>query len=364
MNVVVRRRKVFLVMICAIALIVTALGIVRNYAQKQQAKISELSFTDCLNYTLRGESDGIITVGVIHDGQCSFTVYGTDGQVLDSVVHTYEIGSLTKTLTASMVYRAVQEGKLSLDVSIDHFLPVPEKAHYPTIRDLLTHTSGYHEYYFESEMIGSFFSGRNSFFGIGDDKVLNRIGKTTVKDEAHGFRYSNFGYATLGLILENVYGKEYTSLMNDYLLEMGFQNSCISDGAGDLNNYWDWKTGDTYMAAGAVLSIIDDMLVYAEIVLNGENGFDECTKELKSLDATPAQYEVLNIRMDGIGYGWIIDNKNGVIWHNGGTGNYNSYLGVNREAGTAVVVLSNLSPSKKIPATVLGIKLLLEISPE
>ena len=56
--------------------------------------------------------------------------------------------------------------------------------------------------------------------------------------------------------------------------------------------------------------------------------------------------------------------KNNIIWHNGGTGNYNSYLGFNPETGTAVVVLSNLVPNYRVPATVLGVKLLLELDNE
>ena len=43
------------------------------------------------------------------------------------------------------------------------------------------------------------------------------------------------------------------------------------------------------------------------------------------------------------------------------TGHYNSYLGFSPETGTAVVVLSNLSPNDRIPATVLGVKRLLEL---
>ena len=58
---------------------------------------------------------------------------------------------------------------------------------------------------------------------------------------------------------------------------------------------------------------------------------------------------------------WIIDSKNNIIWHNGGPGNYNSYLGSNPETGTAVVVVSNLAPNYRVPATALGVKLLLEL---
>lgn len=64
--------------------------------------------------------------------------------------------------------------------------------------------------------------------------------------------------------------------------------------------------------------------------------------------------------MDAIGMSWIIAKENSIIWHNGVTGNYSSYLGFNPETKTAVVVLSNFPPSYRIPATVLGIKLLTE----
>ena len=65
--------------------------------------------------------------------------------------------------------------------------------------------------------------------------------------------------------------------------------------------------------------------------------------------------------MDSIGAAWIWDDVHGIVWHNGGTGHYNSYLGFDPERKIAVVILSNLAPNDRIPATVLGIKLLLEL---
>ena len=69
----------------------------------------------------------------------------------------------------------------------------------------------------------------------------------------------------------------------------------------------------------------------------------------------------MNIRADAMGLSWVIDEKNNCIWHNGATGNYNSYLGFCPETQTAVVVLSNLPPDYRIPATVAGTKLLEEL---
>ena len=88
------------------------------------------------------------------------------------------------------------------------------------------------------------------------------------------------------------------------------------------------------------------------------------TDSLKSINASTEMYKTMGIHMDEIGMSWILDSKNNIIWHNGGTGNYNSYLGFNPETGTAVVVLSNLAPNYRVPATVLGVKQLLELDNE
>lgn len=83
---------------------------------------------------------------------------------------------------------------------------------------------------------------------------------------------------------------------------------------------------------------------------------------MKSIDASTDSYKEMGIYMDEIEMAWIIDNENGIIWHNGGTGDYNSYLGFKPESGEAVIVLSILSPNYRIPAMVLGTKLLSELS--
>lgn len=106
---------------------------------------------------------------------------------------------------------------------------------------------------------------------------------------------------------------------------------------------------------------ISDMLSYAHMLLESNPYFADYFKSLKTINAIIDSYKAIGINMDKIGMSWIIDNENCIIWRNGGTGDYNSYPGFNLETGTAVVILSNLSPSYRIPATVLGIKLLTEL---
>ena len=356
------RKKIMWIVISIVLCAVLVVGGLMIFGKVQMGKIPGMSFEDVLKYTTQGKKDARITVGIIKDGESSFTVYGADAQVLPAENHIYEIGSLTKTMTAALVSKAISEGKLSMNVTIDAYLPLSEGKNYPTIAELVTHTSGYSSFYFETPMIGTFFSGKNSFYGISRDMVLEKCKSLNIKKDSYDFNYSNFGFAVLGLILENVYNKDYTALLNDYVQkELGMASTKISERDGDLGNYWDWKEDDGYLSAGAVTSNINDMLRYAKIQLDENAEFALCHKSIKSIDASSESHKTMGIYMDEIGMAWLIDRKNGIIWHNGGTDDYNSYLGFCPDSGTAVVVLSNLSPNYRIPATVLGIKKLLEL---
>lgn len=277
-------------------------------------------------------NDAVITVGIIKDGQVSYTVYGENGAVLPAEPHTYEIGSLTKTFTAALINKAIREGELDFDDMIDQYLTLPAGNAYPTIQSLLTHTSGYKAYYFERPMIGNYINGRNAFCGVTDDMVLHKAGTLDMKQDSYGFTYSNFGYAVLGLVLEAVYDTDYTTLLNGFAQNgLGLGSTRISDQSGDLSNYWDWQADDAYLPAGGITSNIEDMLQYAKYQLDGDVRFSNCHKSLKTIHASTESYEAMGVYVDEIGMAWIIDRENGVVWHNGGTGDYNSYLGFSPE---------------------------------
>lgn len=352
-----RGKKILYIIIVVILVVVLTVWGFSIYGNYQMRKIPGLSFKDCLNYTLKDNDNGVITVGIIKDGQASYTVYGKDGAEMPQAEHTYEIGSLTKTFTAALIEKAIIDGKINLDDTIDKYLDLPVGNIYPTIKQLLTHTSGYKAYYFELPMIGNFFAKRNDFCGIIDNMMLERLSKVSVTGETQKYNYSNFGYATLGLILEEVYGKDYTTLVNVFASdELGLENTHISDKQGDLKKYWDWNTGDVYLSTGGLTSTISDMLYYAQLQITGEGIFAH--DSLAVINASSNTYKTIGINMDEVGAGWIIDRENDIIWHNGGTGDYNCYLGFHPTTETAVVILSNLAPNYRIPATVMGVKLM------
>ncbi len=353
-----KKRALKIISIAVLCILLVALGVIL-FLKNQMSKLPELTFDEALEYTTRNNKNAIITVGILKDGQSSFQVYGENGEELPEERHIYEIGSITKTFTASLISKAIQEDKINSDNTIDNYLNLPEGKHYPTIKQLLTHTSGYKAYYFEAPMISNFFAGRNDFYGISDEMLLKKITDINLRDKDYSFNYSNFGFAVLGSVLEVVYQQEYPILMNTYIHEeLQLQNTKISDKSGDLGHYWDWREGDAYLSAGAITSDIADMLSYAQMQFDGSDYMKQCHESLRVINASNSSYKAMGINLDEIGMSWIIDKTNNLIWHNGGTGDYNSYIGFSPDSRTAVIVLSNLAPNYRIPATVLGIKLL------
>lgn len=352
--------KILLVGLVVSLMVIFGVKLYKNY---QLSKASTMSFKEALVTTTRNDKNAVITVGTIKNEKIDYTVYGKDGKILPKKTHVYEIGSLTKTFTAALVAKAISEGKIDLKASIADYLDLPRDKTYPSIEELLTHTSGYKAHYIEGPMIVNMLSGQNPFYDISDEMLQKKVADITLSADDYNFSYSNFGFAVLGQILEKVYGQDYQSLLNDFSqTELGLTHTKISKQDGDLGHYWKWKSDDAYLSAGAVTSDIVDMLSYAKMQLDGEKYFLESHRSLKKIDVNSEQYQKMGIRLDEIGMAWFIDKDKKIIWHNGGTSHYNAYLGFNTKTNTAVVVLSNLAPEKRISATILGIKKLNELS--
>lgn len=106
-------------------------------------------------------------------------------------------------------------------------------------------------------MVSNFLRRKNDFNGITKDMFTKKLSSLSVSDKGHRYKYSNFGYATLGLILEEIYSQDYVTLMDEYINnELHLQNTKISDEKGDLANYWEWNKNDVYLPAGGIVSDI------------------------------------------------------------------------------------------------------------
>lgn len=127
----------------------------------------------------------------------------------------FHLGSITKQFTAVAILQLAEQGKLSLQDSIQKFIPdYPAKGHTITIEHLLTHTSGIKDY--------MPFHTDKAFLERWDvtPKQLIDTFKNDPLDFEPGtrFAYSNAGYYLLGYIIEKISGKTYQNYITDNIL--------------------------------------------------------------------------------------------------------------------------------------------------
>jgi CubicO group peptidase (beta-lactamase class C family) len=351
----IKRKHILLVII--LALIILSLYV--SYKLYKLDQLTGMTFEEMLEYTTKNNSEAIISVGIIDNNTVEYFSYGKNGSILETFDDAFEIGSISKTFTTALLSKALDEELLYLESSINNHIELTEKEHYPTILNLATHTSGYKSFYFEKPMIGNFLNRRNDFYGVTKESMIRRLNKISLKETEYSFKYSNFGIAVLGMVLENAYEKDFVELMGDYIeSELTLVNTKVLNDGKDNSDFWIWKDTDAYIPAGTIISNIKDMTKYLSIHMNDELKYLTLSHQGLSQGKTSTTHERMNIRVDLVGLGWMIDMENGFIWHNGATDYYNSYIAfdINKEFG--VVVLSNLPPNYRIPATMMGIRLM------
>lgn len=311
-------------------------------------------------------------IGIIRDGERSIYSYGDsglgNGPPLSSDI--FEIGSITKTYTATLLSQFIMEGLLTLDDPIDKFLPksvVPPTFNGQPIllRHLVTHTSDLPREIYNFDMDTRVFWSETDHEDL--YAFLNDISQQAYPfdDYTQGnnllslgtsFRYSNVGMATLGHILELVSGQTFEQLVEERicsLLDME-DTKTFTDltqeqkdripKAYDLNQYekaWPRDMG-VYASAGGLLSTLDDMLDYMEANMEDSGKLSQSMKPCQQGIYTKDEIDNFPRGIDAIGMAWFITYEGGdtIVYHNGGY-NHLSYMKYNRTSSVGIVALSN-----------------------
>ena len=146
----------------------------------------------------------------------------------------YGLGSITKTFTGTMVMQAIEKGLIELDAPANKYLSGLKlekeelKSKPVTIRHLLSHTSGMPDlrYYQNPEMISA------------DTTSLPFNITAQIYPAGYHYRYSNYGFMTLGVVLERVYKKPLKQIIEEEIFaKIGMENSFASpmvQGAGGI----------------------------------------------------------------------------------------------------------------------------------
>jgi serine-type D-Ala-D-Ala carboxypeptidase/endopeptidase len=243
----------------------------------------------------------------------------------------FEIGSITKTMTAALLASLVGDGVLALDDEIGRWLDAGPQGDI-TLDQLATHTSGLPR--LAPNQPTDEVNPYRDFTAERAEEGLRAAARTP--DAGH--LYSNFGYQLLGLVLERASGQRYQDLLARRLLgPLGMTCSGVGGAGGGTRmtghaggqpvGHWDFALP----GPGAVEATIGDLARYLAACLTPPDG---------PLGAAIRLCQQPRVRIGGetaAGLAWII--TDGLLFHNGGTGGFTSSLTIDQGAGHAVAAL-------------------------
>lgn len=267
----------------------------------------------------------------------------------------YELGSVTKTFTASLFADAIERGEVGAEDPLSAHIPELEgtPAGEVTLASLAQHSSGLPRLgpAFAIESLAASLSGGNPY-GPQTTEIMIEDAAAAPVDPAQGPVYSNLGVALLGTALANAAGADgYSALLEERVLgPLGMESTSIATTEGEVpaettpgfltngapTDHW-W--GEGYAPTGSSTTTnIGDLAAWAAANLDGT------APGSTALEPT-AEFA------EGSGIGWIwqttqvtnpsADRNPTLTWHNGGTGGFTSVVMLDREADRAVVVLGN-----------------------
>ena len=268
----------------------------------------------------------------------------------------FQVASITKTITATAIFRLIEQNKMRLDDPVRKYIPdfrVKDEvtAEQVTIRHLLNHTSGW---------TGNFFTDTGE-----DDESLSRYVKKMadlpqLTPPGSFYTYNNCSFNLAGYIIEIVTGKPYETAVQELVLDplKMVQSTFFPDemkghsfAAGhffhgkDIQAASPWSVNRASNPCGGLASTVPDLLRYARFHM-GDGKTPDGERLLTPGSLLQMQTPEVPTEEIWMGLNWFIQDIEGVrfIRHNGSAGGQDSTLWMAPEKKLAFTVLTNLDP--------------------
>lgn len=265
----------------------------------------------------------------------------------------FRIASVTTQFTALAILLLQDRGKLGVENNVCSYLPGCPPAWAPiTIDQLLTHTSGLHEYYDANLGPDQFAAAVGSPHPTPDQLVGLFAGLPLDFPPGTRFSYTNSGYVVLGKLIEQVSGQSYGDFLRENVLDpLGMSDTGYEPGASGREyavGYDDWDTpvavldDSVLYAAGGMYSTVTDLGRWQRFLLTddppvvGANTLADLL--LARVPVSPGQWYGYGIESRGTTTSTIDDFE-----HDGGVPGFRSYLEAQPATGTTVTVLANIT---------------------
>lgn len=265
----------------------------------------------------------------------------------------FQIGSITKTFTATLLAEAVDHHEVKLDTPVAKLLPgftIPSRNGKPiTLGELAMQDSGLPRLPGNLDMANV----HDPYADYDAAKLKDFLSKYKLqRDPGASYEYSNLGVGLLGFALARRAGTTYDKLLRTRIFKPLGMTSSSATFSMPLNA--DWAMGhdesgkpakpwhlDALAGAGAINSTGADMLRYLEANLGQGHGALQAAMQLAHQPRRAIGGD------ERIGLAWMTrhDKDGDVVWHNGMTGGYASFIGFSANGRHGVVILTNIQQS-------------------
>jgi D-alanyl-D-alanine carboxypeptidase len=203
----------------------------------------------------------------------------------------YRIGSISKSFTAVLIMKAVELKKISLDIAIDKWFPSLPYAKSTTVRHLLQHRSGIHNFTNDDDYLNWNTQPKS------EKEMIDLIAKAGNDFEPDSkAEYSNSNYVLLTFILEKEFSKSYAELLQEHIVKpTGLTNTYVFGPIKTRNNEcksynylgnWVEESETHYsipLGAGAITSTPVDLTKFADALFGGKIISLESLETMKTL---------------------------------------------------------------------------------
>lgn len=320
-----------------------------SFAQNKISSKIKLRVDSLVNEEMKNQRIPGLSLVVLRDGKIDYVKgYGysnLEHNVPVKAETIFQAGSVGKQFTAFAVLLLVQEGKMSLDDKLTKYFPdAPSGWDSITVRNLLNHTSGFGDY-------TNNFDYRANYT---EDSLYHEYRKRPLLFKAgEKQRYSNMGYATLGIIIGKAAGKFY----GEYFKERVFtplgmttariitEENIVPNRAAGYRLVNDSIKNQEWVSPSINTTADGSMYVTALDMAKWEAGLN-AGKLLKKeyYDLMWAPTKLNNGTIENYGFGWSIDSVNGnrIVEHNGSWQGFECTIKRYPEKKISVVVFANL----------------------
>jgi D-alanyl-D-alanine carboxypeptidase len=209
-----------------------------------------------------------------------------DGRAIQTADR-FRIGSVTKSFTATAILKLVDEGLLSLDDTVDKYVTGIPDGGKITVRQLCNHTSGLYNYGEDEDFAAALDEDPHKVW-TPRELVDAAISHEPYFPPGEGWHYSNTGYILLGMIIEEVTGSSYEAAIEDRITTpLGLSDTSVAkgpemtgqysrgyeyeeEGSRELIDRTEYLDPSIVWAAGAMISNMEDLKVWARALAEGE----------------------------------------------------------------------------------------------